>query len=97
VDNTTIQEQYTTEHLQQAAEAIKKLADAIMEALKPVIETFKRWAKALWNRLMKAAAMDANPKWWHYYKHSKSKRIRKKYQTRIRDHLIKFLIEGSKP
>jgi Mg2+ and Co2+ transporter CorA len=97
VDNTAIQQQYIIETLQQASEAMKKLADAIMEALKPVIEAFKRWAKALWDKLMKAAAMNANPKWWHYYKHSKSKRIRKKYQTRIRDYLMKLLIEGSKP
>ena len=62
VDNTAIQQQYTIETSQQASEAMKKSADAIMEALKPVIEAFKRWAKALWDKLMKAAAMNANPK-----------------------------------
>lgn len=95
MENTTTQ-QFTTEQLQQVREAIKKLADAIMEALKPVIEAFKRWTKALWDKLMEAAARDTNPKWWHYYKRSKSKRIRKKYQTRIRNHLMELLTAGGR-
>lgn len=96
MDNLTTKQQYTDEQLEQAAEAIKKLANAIIEAFKKAIEAIKRWAKSLWDKLMEAAAKDANPKWWHYYKHSKKKRIRKKYQTRIRNHLMELLTAGGR-
>lgn len=97
MDNLASRQQYTDEQLEQTAETIKRLANAIMEVFKKVIETIKRWAKSLWDKLMEAAAKDADPKWWHYYKHSKKMRVRKKYQTRIRNHITKLLVEGGQP
>lgn len=61
-----------------AKEIIEKLA----EIVKPIIEAFKKFAKALMDKLMEAAARDKDPKWWHYYKHAKKKRVRKKYENR---------------
>lgn len=33
----------------------------------------------------------APPKWWHYYKHAKKSRVRKKYEHRIRDSMLAAL------
>lgn len=88
--------QPNAEQLQQLNEALENLVDAT-EAIKPIIECVCKQTKELWDKLMEAAARDINPKWWHYYKHSKRKRIRKKYQTRIQNHLMEMLAEGGQP
>lgn len=53
---------------------IKKLVEFITEAIKPLT--------SLITDLMLYAA-NCNPKWWHYYKHSKKLRIRKKYRDKL--------------
>lgn len=63
------------------AEAVKEMARALMEALKPIID----WAKKTVERFMEALAAGIVPrKWLHLAKHAKKARTRKKYRNRIR-------------
>lgn len=63
------------------AEAVKEMARALMEALKPIID----WAKKTAERFMEALAAGIVPrKWLHLAKHAKKARTRKKYRNRIR-------------
>ena len=56
---------------QQAEEAMRKFIRAMTEAFKKVYKA------------MKDAVRDINPKWLHYYRRSRSKRICNKYEKRI--------------
>lgn len=63
------------------ATAAKRLAEKLLELLRPLAE----WAAKVCRQLMEAAMHAyAPPKWWHYYKHAKKRRTRKKYEHRIR-------------
>ncbi|EGW40681.1 hypothetical protein [Desulfosporosinus sp. OT] len=75
----------------QLDEACEKFIRSIMEAFRPVIEAMAKWSKGLWDKLVEVAAKEINPKWWHFYKHSKKQRTRKKYERRIQSHMIIFL------
>lgn len=61
-------------------EALKALADAIMEALALVMEWAAKAVTALWEVIARPLVP---PKWWHLYKHAKRARVRKKYRKRI--------------
>ena len=64
------------------ASTVKQLAVQLLERLQLIAE----WAAKACRQLMEAAMHAyAPPKWWHYYKHAKKSRIRKKYEHRIRD------------
>ncbi|OUP65589.1 hypothetical protein B5F10_19665 [Anaerotruncus colihominis] len=71
------------------AAAAKQLAEKLLELLQLIAE----WAaKSLPRQLMEAAMHAyAPPKWWHYYKHAKKSRVRKKYEHRIRDSMLAAL------
>lgn len=61
--------------------AVKEMARALMEVLKPIID----WAKKTAERFMEALAASIVPrKWLHLAKHAKKARTRKKYRNRIR-------------
>lgn len=63
------------------AEAVKEMACALMEALKPVVD----WAMKTAERFIEALAAGIVPrKWLHLAKHAKKARTRKKYRNRIR-------------
>ena len=63
------------------AEAVKEIARALMEALKPAID----WALKTAERFIGALAAGIVPrKWLHLAKHAKKARTRKKYHNRIR-------------
>jgi uncharacterized protein YicC (UPF0701 family) len=79
----------------QAAEkvvkAFKEIARQIVEALTPVIE----WTVKAIRRILDAIARGLVPKkWWHLYKHAKKRRVRKKYEKRIRERVLAILGEG---
>lgn len=88
--------EYSEERIRQAAEAAKEIMERLVEAIKSIIEAIKKFAKALMDKLMEAAARDKDPRWWHYYKHAKKKRVRNKYEKRIRSHLMNMLA-GQEP
>ena len=65
---------------------IREAAQAMHEA----IEFFKVAMEVAANRVysaLTAAADEINPKWFHYYQHSRKRRIRNKYEKRIRIYL----------
>ena len=77
------------EAFQKIAEKVKEIIKSIVEALQPVIE---RTVKAL-RRIWDAIARGLVPKkWWQLYKHAKKRRIRKKYEKRIRERVLAFLV-----
>lgn len=67
------------------AEAVKKIVARLLEVFRPLAE----WAAKVCRQIVEAAMHAyAPPKWWHYYKHAKKRRIRKKYEHRIRDSML---------
>lgn len=80
-------------------EAIELIAPVIQDTLrrvcKAVSEFVKRVSKdfrAFYDELLRAAA--DNPKDWHYYKHAKKARVRKKYRHRLERSLFLKLEAG---
>ena len=61
--------------------------DIMSKLLKSVCEVF-RFVKDMWNEL---ARIIVPPKWWHFYKHSKKARVRKKYQDKIMRAIAAYL------
>ena len=79
------------EAFQKIAEKVKEIIKAIAEALQPLIE----WAVQAVRKIWDAIARGLVPKkWWHLYKHAKKRRIRKKYEKRIRERVLAFLSEA---
>ena len=73
--------QQILEAFDRVAEAVKEMARALMEAFKPIID----WAKKTAERFIEALAAGIVPrKWLHLAKHAKKARTRKKYRNRIR-------------
>ena len=73
--------QQILEAFDRVAAAVKEMARALMEAFKPIID----WAKKTAERFMEALAAGIVPrKWLHLAKHAKKARTRKKYRNRIR-------------
>lgn len=60
-------------------ESITTFMRSFAAALKPFISAFIDFM---------SYAMCGNTKWWHYYRHSKKYRIRKKYRDRILREMI---------
>lgn len=80
------------EALQQAAAAIVQFVETVVDA---VVTTIKRIAKAftkLWEQVLKTFAAATHPKWLHYYKHSKKRRVRKKYYSLIKRQFFRELL-----
>lgn len=73
--------------------AFKELAKMITEALQPAIEKAVRAIHRIFDAICRALV----PKeWWHIYKHTKSRRIRKKYEKRIQERVFAILNEDRK-
>lgn len=84
------------EKMQQAREALDRLADALsevaaklVEAMKPVINAVLSAFKKLWK--VSAKALGVPPKWLHLAAHAKKARTRKKYRNRIRRYVFEAL------
>ena len=79
------------EAFRKIAEKVKEIIKAIAEALQPFIE----WAVQAVRKIWDAIARGLVPKkWWHLYKHAKKRRIRKKYEKRIRERVLAILSEA---
>ena len=68
-------------------EAIEKIAEALTPVIKAAVEIVRKIWDAIARRLVPK-------KWWHLYKHAKKRRIRKKYEKRIRERVLAILSEG---
>lgn len=103
----------TTEQLTEAIEAVNRILAAIADTVRRVVEAVvamaERIAKtfapmireldknaASWHDAMLRAAAPG-PKWWHYYKHAKKARVRKKYRRRLEAALTAALSEKEVP
>lgn len=85
------------EKMQQAREALDRLADALREiaaklaeAMKPVINAVLSAFKKLWK--VSVRAIGVPPKWLHLAAHAKKARTRKKYRNRIRRYVFETLV-----
>lgn len=71
----------TPEQFENAKAAVVRCAQALVEMWRRVrAQLLKNMAKFM-DGLLYAA--NTNPKWWHLYKHSKKRRVRKKYRDRL--------------
>lgn len=84
------------EKMQQAREALDRLADALreiaaklVEAMKPVINAVLSAFKKLWKVSVRAIGVPS--KWLHLAAHAKKARTRKKYRNRIRRYVFEAL------
>lgn len=60
---------------------VKQIVEKLLEGFRPIAE----WVAKVCRQLTEATMYTyAPPKWWHYYKHAKKFRVRKKYERRIR-------------
>ena len=76
------------EKIDALASTVKQLAEKMLELLRPIAE----WVAKVCRQFVEAAMHAyAPPKWWHYYKHAKKCRVRKKYEFRIRDSMLAAL------
>jgi len=76
------------------------LADAARKAWAEITRTVKaagKYMARLAGRCMDAMLYQANdnPKWWHYYKHAKKYRVRKKYRRRLEQQLSRKLLAAA--
>lgn len=76
------------EAFDRVADLLRQIADAIVEALKPIVE----WAAKAARRFFRAIAAGIVPgRWLHLAEHAKKARTRKKYRKRISEAVIAFL------
>lgn len=71
--------------LKQFENIVDSVVPAISQAVKIVMETAAEIAAVIRptvHNVMQCTA-DANPKYWHYYKHAKKLRTRKKYRNKL--------------
>lgn len=75
----------TPEQLEKAKAAVECIAQALGEVWRSVKEAFKKITSGFMDALLHSLN---NTKWWHLYKYSKKRRVRKKY----RDKLMRLLL-----
>lgn len=76
------------------------LADAARQAWAEITRMVKaagKYVARIAGRYMDAMLYQANdnPKWWHYYKHAKKYRVRKKYRRRLERQLSRKLLAAA--
>lgn len=74
-------------------EAFEKMAKALLEALKPVIEAVAARLSDFYEVMLRSVA---TPKEWHTMKHAKRWRIRKKYRNRLARRLAEMIRRATK-
>lgn len=79
--------------VQYAAELARKAWDALVEMVRKTAATVADLA----GKFVDAMLCIANdyPKWWHYYKHAKKWRVRKKYRRRLERQLYEKLLAAA--
>ncbi|XCH78292.1 MAG: hypothetical protein WHF31_12250 [Candidatus Dehalobacter alkaniphilus] len=73
--------------------AVMRIGKALAEIAAPVMKQAAKGLDQFHDALLYATAED--PKHWHYYKHAKKARTRKKYRHRLEKSLAKALAAGS--
>lgn len=79
------------EALLKIADAFREIIEKIAEALAPAIKAAAEIVRKIWDAIARGLVPK---KWWHLYKHAKKRRIRKKYEKRIRERVLAILREG---
>ena len=78
---------------QYAAEVVKKAWDAFVEMAKKAAAIAADLAGKFVDAMLRTA--NDHPKWWHYYKHAKKRRVRKKYRRRLEKQLYSKLLAAA--
>lgn len=79
--------------VQYAAEVARKAWDAFMEVIRKTVATVADLAGKFVDAMLCTA--NDHPKWWHYYKHAKKWRVRKKYRRRLERQLYDKLLAAA--
>lgn len=79
--------------VQYAAEVARKAWDALMEVARKAAEIVADLAGKFVDAMLCTA--NDHPKWWHYYKHAKKWRVRKKYRRRLERQLYDKLLAAA--
>lgn len=75
-------------------DTVRAFADKMAEIVKPIIKVIKTVANAFVETAIFAYMAGSYSKWWHYYKHAKRRRIRKKYRDKLVREMIKMIEKG---
>ena len=78
------------EALLKIADAFREIIEKIAEAIAPAIKAAVEIVRKIWDAIARGLVPK---KWWHLYKHAKKRRIRKKYEKRIRERVLAILRE----
>lgn len=80
--------------LAKVADSFRAVLARVAEIIKPIIEAIKPMIDALVNSAIFAYMAERHPKWWHYYRHAKRRRIRKKYRDKLLREMIALIEKG---
>ncbi len=69
------------EFINATVEAVEQVVEAIKEIFYKAFKAVKRICLSIIDAVL--CTINTNPKNWHYYKHAKKFRTRKKYQNRL--------------
>ena len=79
--------------LEAVAKAAKKAWEWLKQGAAKAAKIAARWADKCMDTMLYRA--NDNPKWWHYYKHAKKYRVRKKYRRRLERQLCDKLLTAA--
>lgn len=86
-EQTTTQAEYNP-----LAAAIMQVVDAVVDVVVTIAKNIIKAFTSLWERALEAYAAAVLPKWLYYYKHSKKRRVRKKYYNLIKRQFFRVLL-----
>lgn len=72
--------------LERAAEAFENIKKILVELWRKVKKIIIKFSSAFVDGLLRSA--NEYPKWWHLYKYSKKRRVRKKYRDKLMRQLL---------
>lgn len=77
---------------QKLADALLSLVRALAEALAPVVKYVLSLSRKIWEFTLRFLIP---PKWRYLHKHARRRRVRKKYEKRIREVALKWVRNAS--
>jgi len=77
---------------QKLADALLNLVRALADALAPVVTYLVSLSRKIWDVVLNTVIP---PKWRYLYKHARRRRVRKKYEKRIRERILKWVRNAS--
>jgi hypothetical protein len=85
--------------LQQAVEAMVAMTDEVTQDLVEIMRAATKAVAPLFRAVYDAylKVMCDRPRWWHLYKHSKRLRTRRKYEHRLRQMAMDYLVDAAGP